>query len=198
MANYISKPDIIAATIRCTAKIGLPAVTVNKIGKEVGILGQGLYNHFDSKDAILAACFDHCNRELAAVFAGYELNPEDDLETALKALWTKYFLYFVNHPEECCFYRQYRELGAGIPQKEDGEIFHSDEAFRHLWDLINQLDDQHHLFSKVPKNMLVYYVRNITPYLARSLSDGIIEDTPESRENMWTMVSQGFSAMWKK
>lgn len=34
----ISKNDIIEATIRCTSRLGLPAVTMSTIGKEVGIL----------------------------------------------------------------------------------------------------------------------------------------------------------------
>ena len=79
----ISKNDIIEATIRCTSRLGLPAVTMSTIGKEVGILAQGLYNHFDSKDAILKSCFDSCNRQLAGQFAGVTLNPEDDL-TAIR------------------------------------------------------------------------------------------------------------------
>ena len=94
----ISKNDIIEATIRCTSRLGLPAVTMSTIGKEVGILAQGLYNHFDSKDAILKSCFDSCNRQLAGQFAGVTLNPEDDLQTSLKKLWMRYFLFFVNHP----------------------------------------------------------------------------------------------------
>ena len=70
--------------------------------------------------------------------------------------------------------------------------------FRHLWDLIDELDEKYDLFASVPKNMMVYYVRNITPDLARSFSDEIIPDTPENRERMWKLVSQGFSNLWNK
>ena len=193
----ISKNDIIEATIRCTSRLGLPAVTMSTIGKEVGILAQGLYNHFDSKDAILKSCFDSCNRQLAGQFAGVTLNPEDDLQTSLKKLWMRYFLFFVNHPGECCFYRQYRELAVAPPPKETEDMtFYSDPAFQHLWTLIDALDEKYDLFALVPKNMMVYYVRNITPYLARSFSDDIIPDTPENREYMWKLVSQGFSNLW--
>ena len=58
----VNQNDIIQATIRCAYQYSLPEVTVKLIGKESGIKGQGLYNHFESKMDILVACFNYCDR----------------------------------------------------------------------------------------------------------------------------------------
>ena len=84
------------------------------------------------------------------------------------------------------------------PKETEDMTFYSDPAFQHLWALIDALDEKYDLFASVPKNMMVYYVRNITPYLARSFSDDIIPDTPENREYMWKLVSRGFSNLWNQ
>lgn len=188
----VNSNEIIEATIRCAYRTGLPAVTMNQIGQEVGILGQGLYNHFGSKAEILAACFQHCNQQLSDLYEGYQLDSEDDLQTSLKKLWFQYFNYFVTHPAENCFYRQFREL-KDVPDTADPKS----AQFRKLWELIDQLDQQFHFNCAVPQNMLVYYLRNITPYLARGLSEGILEDTEETREQMWQLVSNGLSVLWR-
>lgn len=185
----VNHNDIILATIRCAHRDGLSAVTMKTIGKEVGILGQGLYNHFDSKDAILDACFDYCKAQIGALFCGYQLDPKDDLMTAVKKLWMRYFNYFVNHPDECSFYRNYRELSKK-PLYEDGEAYLTE-----FWRLTEQLDAKYDLFQRIPRKTMLYYLRNLTPYLARAISDEIMEDSPEVREQLWLLAANGLSLL---
>ena len=188
----VNHNDIILATIRCAHRDGLPAVTMKTIGKEVGILGQGLYNHFDSKDDIMMACFDYCKQQIGDLYKGYELDPKDDLITAVKKLWLRYFNYFVNHPDECAFYRNFREMSKFSPPPQ-GE----DEAYlKDLWRLVDELEQKYGKKLNLPRKSLLYYVRNLTPYLSRAISDEIMEDTPEVREQLWNMVSGGLGAMW--
>ncbi len=188
----VNHNDIILATIRCAHRDGLSAVTMKTIGKEVGILGQGLYNHFDSKDAILDACFDYCKAQIGALFCGYQLDPKDDLMTAVKKLWMRYFNYFVNHPDECAFYRNYREMNISTPPPQL-----EDEAYlTSFWKLLDELESTYGKKLNLPRKSMLYYVRNLTPYLARAISDKIMEDTPEVREQLWQMFSGGVSAMW--
>lgn len=186
-----TRQDIIDGTIRCVYRVGLPAVTMSMIGKEVGILGQGLYNHFDSKDDILSACFYYCKQQIAGLFKGYQLDPQDDLMASVKKLWMRYFTYFVNHPEECAFYRTYREFTKAPPSDQEQE----DIYLKDLWSLAEQLDARYGLFEKVPRKSVLYYVRNLTPYFARAISDGIMEDTPEVREQLWLLASGGLSVL---
>lgn len=188
----VNTNDIIEATLRCAHRVGLPGVTMSLIGKEVGILAQGLYNHFESKNAILIACFDYCKQQIGALYKGYELDPSDDLNTAVKKLWLKYFNYFVNHPDECAFYRNYRELNFGPPPSQD-----EDERYlKDFWRLVNRMEQQYGCCLKLPQKTLLYYLRNLTPYLARAISDEIMEDTPETREQLWQIVFGGLSTMF--
>ena len=140
---------------------------------------------------MLAACFNYCDRNLSNLYEGYRLDPNDDLQTSLKKLWMRYFEYFVNHPEECAFYRQFRELKE-IPDLSNRE----DSYFKGFWRLIAELDEKHHFLGRIPKNVILYYVRSTTPYLARGISEGILGDTPELRENMWKLASAGLSNLW--
>ena len=61
---------------------------------------------------------------------------------------------------------------------------------------IDELEEKHHFLGKIPSNVLLYYVRSTTPYLARAISENIVGDTPELRENMWQLISGGMSALW--
>jgi AcrR family transcriptional regulator len=52
------KDKILAAAAQLIARDGYHAVSLSDIGREAGIVGSGVYRHFDSKVAILVALFD--------------------------------------------------------------------------------------------------------------------------------------------
>jgi AcrR family transcriptional regulator len=52
------KEKILAAAADLIARDGYHAVSLADIGREAGIVGSGVYRHFDSKIAILVALFD--------------------------------------------------------------------------------------------------------------------------------------------
>jgi AcrR family transcriptional regulator len=52
------KEKILAAAAQLIARDGYHAVSLSDIGREAGIVGSGVYRHFDSKVAILVALFD--------------------------------------------------------------------------------------------------------------------------------------------
>ena len=188
----VNHNDIIQGTIRCAHQVGLPAVTMSLIGKEVGILAQGLYNHFDSKEDILNACLEYCKQQIGDLYKGYALDPEDDLDTAVKKLWTRYFTYFINHPAECTFYRNYREMNSSARPPQD-----VDEPYlREFWRLVDELEAMYGKKLNMPRKSLLYYLRNLTPYLARAISEEIMEDSPQVREQLWRMTFGGLAAMY--
>jgi AcrR family transcriptional regulator len=49
---------ILAAAAELFSQRGYPAVALSEIGMEAGIVGSGIYRHFESKAAILASMFD--------------------------------------------------------------------------------------------------------------------------------------------
>lgn len=52
------KEKILSAAARLIAEQGYHAVSMAEIGREAGIVGSGIYRHFESKAAILVAIFD--------------------------------------------------------------------------------------------------------------------------------------------
>ncbi len=76
---------ILVAAAELAARRGFHTVGMADIGAEAGIVGSGIYRHFDSKDAVLVALLDQVMDRLAA---GAEriLAEEPDARTALSAL----------------------------------------------------------------------------------------------------------------
>ncbi|HEV7468515.1 MAG TPA: TetR/AcrR family transcriptional regulator [Pseudonocardia sp.] len=76
---------ILAAAAELAARRGFHTVGMADIGAEAGIVGSGIYRHFDSKDAILIALLDGVMSRLQAG-AGEILTSGADDRTALSAL----------------------------------------------------------------------------------------------------------------
>lgn len=192
MARYVNASDIIHATFRCARKYGLSAVTMNTIGKEVGILGQGLYNHFSSKDDILSSAFNYCDRQLSDLFEGYQLDPGDDFESALKKLWFRYFDYFVQHPDERSFYRQFRE-SIHFPRKAERDPSY----FRALGQIIAELESRFHFREDINRDAVQLHVQYMTPVYAEMADGGDPSQASVLRESIWNMMFSGFSGILK-
>jgi AcrR family transcriptional regulator len=58
------KEKILSAAARLIAEQGYHAVSMAEIGREAGIVGSGIYRHFESKAAILVAIFDQVMDDL--------------------------------------------------------------------------------------------------------------------------------------
>lgn len=190
MANYVSRQQIIHATMRCARRLGLPAVTINVIGKEVGILGQGLYNHFSSKDELLAACFNYCDRQLSDLYENFEFDPDESPIITVRKLWFKYFEYFINHPDENSFYRQFRET-IDFPHQAERDSSY----FRSLREILGKLNSKYHMFENFNPDIVLAYIRTVTPVFARFITDEYVPNTPEIQEQMWKIISGGFKEL---
>jgi TetR/AcrR family transcriptional regulator, cholesterol catabolism regulator len=77
-----TRERILVAAIRLFAIHGFEACTVKQIATEVGIKGPGLYAHFPSKEAVLAAAM---SRELHK-FLTFVLEPDDGTDPQLRLL----------------------------------------------------------------------------------------------------------------
>ncbi|MCW0215593.1 MAG: TetR/AcrR family transcriptional regulator [Pseudonocardia sp.] len=76
---------ILTAAAELAARRGFHTVGMADIGAEAGIVGSGIYRHFDSKDAILIALLDGVMNRLQAGAAEILAGGADD-RTALSAL----------------------------------------------------------------------------------------------------------------
>jgi AcrR family transcriptional regulator len=76
---------ILAAAAELVARRGFHTVGMAEIGAEAGIVGSGIYRHFDSKDAILVALLDRIMTRLQDGAARILAESDDD-RIALSAL----------------------------------------------------------------------------------------------------------------
>ncbi|MCR5784107.1 MAG: TetR/AcrR family transcriptional regulator [Eubacterium sp.] len=191
-SKYTNRDLIIEGTIRCARKNGLSNVTMKTIGKEVGILGQGLYNHFENKEEVLNCCFEYCEKKIASLYNNYELDLDKDLMDILKEIWMIYFNYFVENPNENSFYRQFREA---VRFSEPVKPSQEKDVFKSVNDIIDKIVERYpKVFSKVERNIVMAYVQFITPVFAQMYSDGKINGDEKTREELWNMISKGFGA----
>jgi AcrR family transcriptional regulator len=79
------KEKILAAAAQLIARDGYHAVSLSEIGREAGIVGSGVYRHFDSKVAILVALFDGVIDDLLTDEQRI-VDSQRDLSTALDLL----------------------------------------------------------------------------------------------------------------
>ena len=72
------KDRILAAAADLVARHGYHAVGMVDIGAAAGIVGSGIYRHFDSKSALLAALLDQLMDEMARTAAAVVAEASDD------------------------------------------------------------------------------------------------------------------------
>lgn len=75
------KARILAAAARLGSRRGFHAISMADIGAEAGIVGSGVYRHFDSKTAILVAMLDQVMDRLTARTAEILAAGDDDART---------------------------------------------------------------------------------------------------------------------
>jgi AcrR family transcriptional regulator len=65
--SHGTKSRILDATLRLSSQHGLGGVSVREIAREVGIKESSLYNHFQSKEALLEAALDEAERAFCSL-----------------------------------------------------------------------------------------------------------------------------------
>lgn len=88
--------QLLSAATRLFAERGYDAVTTEEIGAEVGISGPSVYNHFASKQELLAAVITRGSAWLE-IDLGRTLVREPDPQEALRALLWSYITFALDH-----------------------------------------------------------------------------------------------------
>ncbi|MFL5724109.1 MAG: TetR/AcrR family transcriptional regulator [Chloroflexota bacterium] len=93
-AAPLSREALVAATVRIADGQGSGAVTMRRLGAELGVDPTAVYRHFGSKDELLQAAADWL---VAGAFEGYEPRGEwaDDLRAMIIHIRRRY----LRHPE---------------------------------------------------------------------------------------------------
>ncbi|MBE1486346.1 TetR/AcrR family transcriptional regulator [Plantactinospora soyae] len=89
----LTRDDIVAAAVRVIDTDGLEALTMRRLGAELGVAAMSIYRHLSNRDAVLAAVVNHL-----AVDAVTDLEPGDSWSEALARFGTVYRRMLLAHP----------------------------------------------------------------------------------------------------
>lgn len=64
--NKLGRPALLSTTqiIECALTSGLPAISMNSLGKKLGVSATALYRHVSSKEQLIALCCDHVMKKV--------------------------------------------------------------------------------------------------------------------------------------
>ncbi|MFC6019319.1 TetR/AcrR family transcriptional regulator [Plantactinospora solaniradicis] len=89
----MTRDDIVAAALRVIDTDGLDALTMRRLGAELGVAAMSLYRHLSNRDAVLAAVVNHLAAEAVT-----DLEPGDSWSEALTRFGTVYRRMLLAHP----------------------------------------------------------------------------------------------------
>jgi AcrR family transcriptional regulator len=123
------KEKILAAAAELIARDGYHAVSLADIGREAGIVGSGVYRHFDSKIAILVALFDGVIDDLLTDEQRI-VDSEGDLARALDLLVDGQVEFVVGNREIAQVY--HHEI-ANLPQEDRRRLRRKQRLYVEDW-----------------------------------------------------------------
>jgi AcrR family transcriptional regulator len=138
------KERILAAAAELISQRGYQGVNLADIGTEAGIVGSGIYRHFDSKVAILIELFDRVVDRLVAD-AEKSLESDSDPLTAIGALVRDQVRFTMGERALCQVYQQ---ESRNLPEKDLRRLRWKQRHYIDLWqDLLTtgrpELDPPH-------------------------------------------------------
>lgn len=100
--------QMINATIKLGAKIGLESVTTMKVGTACGVAEPTVYRHFGSKENLLYKAYLSIDNVLAGIIDKLEFDDPKKVKPSADKVWREAFEYFISHRDETLYYIQYR------------------------------------------------------------------------------------------
>lgn len=174
---------------------GLDGVRIQHIGKLAGMAAGNIYGYFESKDAVMYACFDMVDRQIARIFDGFRLDHqvfEKSPGQEVRRLWTAYYRWLIAHPDETVFYHRYRE-SPGFPEIQRSQDFSYFESFI----LILQLfQERYHIYDHVDQQVLWLHVLNGTVNYCKYVVEGVLPDTQQTEDSIFRLMMDGLSGLF--
>ncbi|OXM67143.1 TetR family transcriptional regulator [Amycolatopsis sp. KNN50.9b] len=133
------KERILAAAAELIARHGYLGVNLTDIGSAAGIVGSGVYRHFDNKGAILVALFDRVVDRLI-VDAEDALRTSETPETTLAALVRGQIRFTIGERALCQVYLQ---EARNLPEQDSRRLRWKQRHYIDLWQevLVSVRDD---------------------------------------------------------
>ncbi|WP_322756060.1 TetR/AcrR family transcriptional regulator [Frankia sp. Cas3] len=171
------REDILREAARLFATHGFHGVSIEQLGAAVGISGPGIYRHFPSKSAILAAMLVGISERLHADGAAAvrtSRTPHD----ALERLITLHIAFALDEPYLITV--QDRDL-ANLPRPDDHRVRRLQRAYVEIWaSVLRQIDCRLGVAESRARAHALFGLLNSTPHSAtevdRETMAGILRD----------------------
>jgi len=191
--NEGKKRKLIEAAIELAAEEGMHGLSMKKVVEKAKTSETLIYQHFENKEGLYFACFKVINDELRAFFDNYvwkETSSREELHTMIHGMWMDFFTYLIEHRNRTIFYFSYRNSSYIIPFRD--EAMEGSKPYYDRFEVIFQeLNADHGINLNVNRKILWSFILDTTSSFARRIIQGELEDTPETREDIWRLLSFG-------
>ena len=191
--NQGKKNRLIEATIAIAAEEGLNGLSMKQVVRRAQTSETLIYQHFENKEGLYYACFNVINEELKSFLDNYPDETgenRDEVYEFVHKLWLDFFRFLVEHKERTYFYYSYRNSAYINPYRE-AAAENSAKYLKKFDEIYQKINVDSGINLTVDRNCLWSYVLDTTYTFAHHVIQGEIQDTPETCEHMWMLLSHG-------
>lgn len=188
------RTEILLAAMKGVRLHGLDGVKLRQIGALAGTAASNIYFYFSGKEALLRECFYYVDREIAHLFDRAQPDPERmaaDPMGAIRDLWTPYFRWLVNHPDQTVFYHRFRDSPAfpAFDRQRDVSYFTS------FIGIVGMFQSQYRTLSQIDQNLLWLHVLTTTVMYAKYVVEGVLPSDAATEESIFQMLMYGLRGL---
>ncbi|MCI8304887.1 MAG: TetR/AcrR family transcriptional regulator [Lawsonibacter sp.] len=188
------KECIIQAAIRAVRLHGMDGVRMQHIGKLANTTPSNIYPYFKGKEELLRSCFEYVDHEIARIFDTVQVDPQllkSDLEGEVCKMWTAYWRWFMDHPDETVFYHLFRDW-SGFPEYERRR---DTSHFASYIQSIKLIAAQCPNLCSIPVDLFCLYVLNMTIMSAKLVAQGTLENSKETESAVFALIMHGLAGL---
>ena len=129
MANQRS--ILIQAAIKAVRVYGMDGVRMQHIGQIAHATPSSIYQYFKGKDELLRVCFEQIDHEIAYIFDKISTMEEEmavDPRQTLRTVWSAFWRWLADHPDETIFYHNYRDWSGFAEYDMNRDVSHFEPA----------------------------------------------------------------------
>lgn len=185
-----TRNQIILAAMAAVRQQGLEGVRIQHIAEQAGLSAGAMYRYFESKDALMEACFFYVDRQVAAIFDDIKLNLCDlasNPEQEIKRLWMPYFRFWTSHPDETVFYHRFRD-SASFPE------FDRNRDVSYFGTFVGMIHIFYQYFTgleQISPTVLWFHILTVTVLYAKNVVEGVIPNTEETADMIFRLLIRG-------
>lgn len=161
------------------------------VSKKASTSESNLYKIFKSKNNLLIETFLYIDEQVGEYIVNnvpmQELKTIEDCFVYAKAVWTSYIHFFVNHDAYCSYYSAFRS--GKLYTKEIEHL--QEEHFKNLLNLFQYIYRDLKVFETISFNLLWSFILDTTLMIAKRMSAGEVEYTPQNIEMSYHLMFDG-------